>query len=647
MWSMPDREHGFFKAWLAVMSAGRSVRPGWLSRLGTCLADWQSRRLDAEDVVLELLARLGVAPADFERYLEHTVLQLPGWAGMFARLEHAPGPIGRSRARIALVDFLAVRLTLDMFAFQDIAARLGHRGEVAEIPAFCRRLPRIAPPRVRGPHDTAWPLFHLAQFAGVAAPAIRDARRDTIDTILAFLGRLDDTTRLRLWHEAYEHNYRVQLLDAVAARLRAGLPPPRVTSPRFQVMFCIDDRFESSRRHLEELSPDVETFGAAGFYGLAIAYQGIDDPSFFPLCPVVVRPQHKIDEEPLTMQLNVAELRKARLREWGRATALFNRASRSLVLGLFVSILTGFLAAVPLLLSVFAPRAAHRLRIALQKKFLPEPKTRLTPGRHGADELSSDQLYTGFAVDEEAARVAGLLENIGLTQRFATVVAVLGHDSASVNNPYFPAYSCGACGGRSGGPNARLFARMANRPEVRARLAGRGINIPNETTFVGGVYDTANDAVRFFDADDLAAPAAPSSPPSRTSWPRCAAATPTSAAAGSPRPRAAWAPPRPCATSRSAPSTSARPAPSSATRPTPPASSAVAPSPTTCSSTAAPSSSATTRASTRPARSSSASSSPSARSAPASTSSTCSPPSTASASAPAPSSRTTSPACSA
>jgi len=506
-WSMPDREHGFFKAWLAVMSAGRSVRPGWLSRLGTCLTDWQDRRLEAEDVVLELLARLGVAPADHERYLERTLLQLPGWAGMFARLEHAPGPIGRSRARIALVDFLAVRLTLDMFAFQDIAARLGHRGEVADITAFCQTLPRIAPPRLRGPHDTAWPLFHLAQFAGVAAPAIRDARRDTIDTILAFLGRLDDTTRLRLWHEAYEHHYRVELLDAVAARLRAGLPPTPVTSPRFQVMFCIDDRFESSRRHLEELSPDVETFGTAGFFGLAIAFQGIDDPSFFPLCPVVVRPQHKIDEEPLTMQLNLAELRKARLRDWGRVTSLFDKASRSLVLGLFVSILTGFLASVPLLLSVFAPRAAHRLRIALRKKFLPEPKTRLTPGRHGADDLSADQLHTGFSIEEEATRVAALLENIGLTQRFATVVAVLGHDSASVNNPYFPAYSCGACGGRSGGPNARLFARMANRPEVRARLAGRGINIPNETTFVGGVYDTANDAVRFFETDDLAATA--------------------------------------------------------------------------------------------------------------------------------------------
>jgi uncharacterized protein YbcC (UPF0753/DUF2309 family) len=97
-----------------------------------------------------------------------------------------------------------------------------------------------------------------------------------------------------------------------------------------------------------------------------------------------------------------------------------------------------------------------------------------------------------------------LLENIGLTRRFARVVAVLGHDSSSINNPYFPAYSCGACGGRSGGPNARLFARMANAPEVRERLAARGIEIPAETVFVGGVYDTCAERVRFFDQEELA-----------------------------------------------------------------------------------------------------------------------------------------------
>ena len=505
-WSMPDREQGLFRAWQSVKLAGRSIRPGWLSQLGKRLRDYQARKVDGEDAVLELLEELGVADDERERFIERTLLQMPGWAGMFARLETAPGPIGRSRARVALVDFLAVRLNLDLFAYRDIARRLGHRGPVAEIRAFCARLPRIAPPRVRGPHDTAWPLFMLSQFAGVAAPTIRAAHREDIDAVLAVLDRLDDTARQVLWHEAYERRYRIQLLDAVAANLQpATVARPPAAPPRFQAMFCIDDRFESSRRHLEELSEQCETFGAAGFFGLAIAYQGIDDPSSFPLCPVVVTPQHRIDEQPLTQQWNVAELRKQRLREWGRATTLFNRASRSLLLGLFVSIASGAAAIVPLLASVFWPRQTGRLRQALRRRWLPEPKTRLTPARIGTENMPASELHTGFSIEEKALRVGSLLENIGLTTRFARLVAVLGHDSSSVNNPYFPAYSCGACGGRSGGPNARLFARMANRPEVRERLKARGIVIPDDTTFVGGVYDTAADSVRFFDVEGLPA----------------------------------------------------------------------------------------------------------------------------------------------
>jgi len=508
-WSMPDREQGFFRAWLGVMLTGRSVRPGWLSQLGPRLRTYQQRHVDGEEVALELLTELGITDDERERFVERTLLRLPGFAGMFARLETAPGPIGRSRARVNLVDFLAVRLLLDIFAFQDIARRLGHHGPVAEIRRFCAHLPRIAPPPMRGPHDTAWPLFILAQHAGVAAPTIRGARREHIDTVIALLDRLDDTARLVLWHEAYERRYRTQLLDAVAANLRSDALTPEVDAPRFQVVFCIDDRFESSRRHLEELSSECETFGTAGFFGLAIAYQGIDDPNSFPLCPVVVTPQHRIDEEPLTQQWNLAELRKQRLRGWGRATTLWNRAHRSLVIGMFISIAAGTLAVVPLLASVFWPRKAGQLRQALGRRLLPEPKTRLTPARLGAEDMAAAELYAGFSHDEEALRVGNLLENIGLTRRFAGLVAVLGHDSSSVNNPYFPAYSCGACGGRSGGPNARLFARMANHPEVRERLRARGIEIPADTVFVGGVYDTCAERVRFFDVEALAPAAQP------------------------------------------------------------------------------------------------------------------------------------------
>lgn len=505
-WSMPDRDRGFFNAWRTVMLAGRSIRPGWLSQLGARLRRYEGDRVDAEDLVLELLAELGVEDEECEAFIEHTLQQLPGFAGMFARLEVAPGPIGRSRARVALIDFLAVRLMLDLFAFQDIGQRLGHRGPVAQLRRHCAGLPRIAALPTRGPHDTAWPLFMLAQHAGVAAPTIREARREHIDAVIGLLDRLDDTAREVLWHEAYERRYRVQLLDAVVANLRPeDAPPPAATAaPRYQVMFCIDDRFESSRRHLEELSGECETFGTAGFFGLAIAYQGIDDPNSFPLCPVVVTPQHRIGEEPLTMQWSVAELRKQRLRGWARVTTLWGRASRSLVLGMFVSIAAGALAMVPLLASVFWPRQAGQLRRSLRRRLLPEPQTRLTPARLGADDMEASELRPGFSFDEEALRVGNLLENIGLTRRFARIVAVLGHDSSSINNPYFPAYSCGACGGRSGGPNARLFARMANAPEVRERLAARGIEIPAETVFVGGVYDTCAEQVRFFDQGELA-----------------------------------------------------------------------------------------------------------------------------------------------
>lgn len=506
-WPMPGREHGFLRAWCRVLLAGHSVRPGWLRGLRARLQGWEARGLEAEAVVQELLAELGVAPAEQDLFLERTLLQLRGWAGMFARLEAAPGAEGRAGPRVALVDFLAVRLTLDLFAFQDIGARLGHRGPVAGLRALCGRLPRIGPPRLRGPHDTAWPLFLLAQHAGVAAPTIRAARRADIDAVIGLLDRLDDVARQRLWHEAYERRYRLELLDAIAANHGRAASEPGAAAPRFQVMFCIDDRFESTRRHLEELSGEVETLGAAGFFNLAIAYQGIDDPSTFPLCPVVVTPQHRIDEEPHAQHGPAAELRRQRRRGWARATTLFGRASRSLLLGLFVSIASGVVAVVPLLLTVFAPQLAGRLRQALRRRLLPEPRTRLTAARIDSDELPASALRTGFSLDEKALRVGNLLENVGLTRGFARVVVVLGHDSSSVNNPYFPAYACGACGGRSGGPNARLFARMANRPEVRARLAARGIVVPAETVFVGGVYDTCVDSVRLFDVEELGAAA--------------------------------------------------------------------------------------------------------------------------------------------
>ena len=67
--------------------------------------------------------------------------------------------------------------------------------------------------------------------------------------------------------------------------------------------------------------------------------------------------------------------------------------------------------------------------------------------------------------------------------------------------PHASALQCGACGGYSGESNARLLAALLNEPDVRRGLAGRGIDVPDDTLFVGALHDTTLDTVRLFDAD--------------------------------------------------------------------------------------------------------------------------------------------------
>jgi uncharacterized protein YbcC (UPF0753/DUF2309 family) len=115
------------------------------------------------------------------------------------------------------------------------------------------------------------------------------------------------------------------------------------------------------------------------------------------------------------------------------------------------------------------------------------------------------ELTRGFTVEEQATFVENGLRTVGLTDNFGRFVVLCGHGGSSDNNPYYAALDCGACGGRPGDPNARVFAAMGNSPEVRKELTNRGLDIPADTWFLPGKHNTNSDRVDLYDLVDVPA----------------------------------------------------------------------------------------------------------------------------------------------
>jgi len=110
---------------------------------------------------------------------------------------------------------------------------------------------------------------------------------------------------------------------------------------------------------------------------------------------------------------------------------------------------------------------------------------------------------TGYTLKEQAFTVETALRVMGLTGNFAQFILLCAHGSSNENNPFEAALDCGACGGNPGGPNARVFAAMANKPAIRKLLSEKGLVIPEDTWFIAGQHDTTTDEVALLDLEDL------------------------------------------------------------------------------------------------------------------------------------------------
>jgi uncharacterized protein YbcC (UPF0753/DUF2309 family) len=497
-WSMPHRGHGIHGCFLEIYRSPLAARCGqWARTLPELVADDHAAERTALDSIAHSLGQLGVADDERADYLGAELLALRGWAGIVRQIEERPDRVPARDLTVTLRGYLAVRLLFERAALDHAARQASLGGPLSDLRARLRpRLPRPAPPTAP---ERAWPLFHVAQLCGLDPSIVDQWTARHVAELESELGELDGVRRRRILHQAFERTIRYRLYDALM-----GHAPRRLLAlPSFQAVFCLDEREESFRRHLEEVEPACETFGTAGFFNVAMYHQGVTDAHPRPLCPVAIRPDHYVAEmEPDGNRLT-ARSRRLQRRAAGFLGYNVHLGSRLPVRGAVLMTAFGWLALVPLVLRVVFPWLSSRWSRVHQTSTAAS-RTRLQLDRQDvAPPIGS---HSGFTVREMADIVRRVLEDIGIRDRSSSLVLVIGHGSISLNNPHESAHDCGACGGGRGGPNARAFSQMANDPRVRDLLASDGLAIDAATWFVGAQRNTCNNAVTFFD-EDLVPPA--------------------------------------------------------------------------------------------------------------------------------------------
>ena len=285
---------------------------------------------------------------------------------------------------------------------------------------------------------------------------------------------------LQCWQEAYEWSYYDEVLSGIRAVVPANSNP---TIPSFQALFCIDDRECSTRRHLEYIDPQCATFGTPGFFSVEFYFKPEYGKFHTKSCPAPVTPKFLIKETAKHKKL--------------ASDVHFNQNNHSLVRGWLSAQTLGFWSAIKLVGNVLRPSSSA---LEVSSFHHMDPKGRFSIAYQGEEE---NGLQVGFKIEEMVDRIDGLLRSIGLLEGFSPLVYLIGHGASSINNTHYAGYDCGACCGRPGSVNARVAAFMANHPEVRIQLKARGIDIPSETQFLGGLHDTTKDELLFYDEEIL------------------------------------------------------------------------------------------------------------------------------------------------
>lgn len=273
-----------------------------------------------------------------------------------------------------------------------------------------------------------------------------------------------------------EQTYREPLLQQILDQANEN---NEKKSADAQLVFCIDVRSEPFRRALEAQG-NYETFGFAGFFGIPAVIENNLNNQSYPSCPVLLKPKHTVCEVPVCPDEIEQKHLTGRLK-----LALFKKVYQSLKYNFTTPLALaegiGLYSGCWMLLRALFPRFASFLRKKIINFYQPQIET--------SPEVDP------ILFKDRANYALGALKTMGLTDNFAPIVVFCGHGSTTENNTYATALDCGACGGRHGGSNAKILAKILNQKEVRQYLKQTGIAIPDATKFIAAEHDTTTDEV--------------------------------------------------------------------------------------------------------------------------------------------------------
>ena len=294
---------------------------------------------------------------------------------------------------------------------------------------------------------------------------------------------------LKAWEKSWQKNL-VDLVEEPKKTVQSNTDSS--TSPDAQLVFCIDTRSELIRRHVESKG-NYKTYGYAGFFGIAMDYQDLDEGINRKSCPPILNSAYKVSEIP---QKNKSEALDTLQKKSNRLkfSNYFLKRMKNMLPSAFGYVEgSGVFYGISMIARTLAPGKLYNYKKNTELSYESVCETHCEPVNNKDHNLD-------ITLEEKVAIVKSGFDLMGW-KKFAPLVVFTGHGSHSANNAFGSSLDCGACAASPGRHNARMLAKFANGKDVRAALLStHNISIPENTVFIGAEHNTTTDQIELFDS---------------------------------------------------------------------------------------------------------------------------------------------------